>query len=162
METALRVVALLQLIYKISEISVKILTFPSRASQTLKGHLLIEFLQINMPEWIEILGEAARGKMCSQLRTCWWPLLGSLDRVRVGRGRRSLRVLGWARIEVMQQRPDGCWEGGMWWEGGGRPSALKPGSFLLPPQRGIRARSRGWVNPLTGHSTSPTPAGPPF
>lgn len=89
-------VALLQLIYKISEISVKILTFPSRASQTLKGHLLIEFLQINVPEWIEILGEAARGKMCSQLRTCWWPLLGSLDRVRVERGRRSLRVLGWA------------------------------------------------------------------
>ena len=63
---------LLQLIYKISEISVKILTFPSRASQTLKGHLLIELLQINMPEWTEILGgETARGKVCPRLRACW-------------------------------------------------------------------------------------------
>ena len=97
---------LLQLIYKISELSVKILTFPSRASQTLKGHLLIEFLQINMPEWVEILGgEAQEGRRVPSAGPAGGsvpaePLLGSLDgsadRVHVGRGRRNLRMLGWA------------------------------------------------------------------
>lgn len=62
METALRVVALLQLIYKISEISVKNIDISPELVRLLK--VICSGVLANKHAGGSRLGEAARGKMC--------------------------------------------------------------------------------------------------